>query len=53
MEPIRKVEPIPSEFKVNPDYISQRDIPVYRDFKERLDLEIQKRLKQQNKKVNP
>jgi hypothetical protein len=46
MDPIRRVEPIPGDTKVNPDHISKRDVPAQDEFKTKLDEEIKKRLKQ-------
>jgi len=50
---IKRIEPITDWNKVNPDYVSKRDLKGKEEFQRKLQREIQDRLKQQKKKANP
>jgi len=47
---IRKVEPIPGGTRVNPDNISKREHKDAAEFKAKIQKEMERRLKNQNKR---
>lgn len=49
-EEIQKIEPIPYEVKVSPEHISKRDHKGDEKFRNKLRMEIEKRIKTQNKR---
>jgi len=47
-----KIEPIPGKLKIDQNYISEREKPNHKDFQEKLNEEIQKRLNNKKEKPN-